>query len=147
MLFGNGRAAFLEFLRNLTPQILLFTIALAMASKLNLTHISFSWEDLWHTLPFILVIFTFLSAAIANITLFIEKAATSVDWVNEKSKELQSGGVRGVSLIMALLKLVAKNNPKFFIEILLTFLVAQVGLVAVLIASIPAAANIIGQMR
>ena len=36
-LLKNGRAAFLDYLRNLTPQVLLFTMADLVSNRLELT--------------------------------------------------------------------------------------------------------------
>lgn len=147
MLFGETRAAFLEFLRNLTPQILLFSIASILASRLDLNRFSFVWADVMNTLPFLSVLFIFFAAAAANTSLFIEKAATSADWAKAKSIELQKEGVKGGKLAVALLKALCKENKTAFVEILLVLAVAQVGLAVVLIMSIPTATELLQQLN
>jgi hypothetical protein len=147
VLFGETRAAFLEFLRNLTPQILLFSIALIMATRLDLRSFSFAPDDVVRALPFSLVMFMFLAAVTANTSLFIEKAATSAKWADAKSIELREQGIRGAELQAKLLKALWKENKKAFAEVLLLLLIVQVGLVAVLLMSIPTAANLLQQIN
>lgn len=67
----EGRPAFLEFLRNLTPQILLLSLALLVGRKLDFS--TFDWSNSTPTLIFFTFLIISLMAAWANATLFIEK--------------------------------------------------------------------------
>lgn len=72
----EGRAAYLEFLRNLTPQILMLTLAFFLGQKIDFTQF-----DLAYTTP-TLIFYSFLLIAIfaayANATLFMEKYSPSL---------------------------------------------------------------------
>ncbi|QDW65655.1 hypothetical protein [Luteimonas granuli] len=69
-ILAEGKGAFLEFLRNLTPQVLLFVFALTAWVKLDFTTIDLSnWAT---TLAFYVCAITLALAVIANMTQFIE---------------------------------------------------------------------------
>lgn len=140
MLLTTGKGAFLEFLRNLTPQILLFSIAIVMASKLDLN--KFDLSNFWGTLPFLMVIGVFLCAAIANMLMFFEKSCESLDWVNDESKRLHIDGIKGWSHIEALAKILIARNKALFLELLIAGLVVQVGFVVVFFTSIQGATSL-----
>ena len=140
MLLTTGKGAFLEFLRNLTPQILLFSIAIVMATKLDLKR--FDLSNTWGTLPFLMVIGVFLCAAIANMLMFFEKSCESLDWVNDESKRLHNDGIKGWMHIKALARLLIARNKALFLELLIAGLVVQVGFAAVFFASIQGATNL-----
>jgi hypothetical protein len=55
--------AFLAFLRNLTPQILLLSVAIIESLELDINKFDFS--NILNTLPFILVMVIFFAAVIA----------------------------------------------------------------------------------
>jgi len=140
MFFGNARAHFLEFLRNLTPQILLFSIAAILGSKLDID--KFDLRNTFGSLPFLVVMSTFFAAAFANITMFIEKSCTSITCIDEEAKRLKADGVKGCCYWKGLFAMVWQNNKIFFVEIVLAFIVVQVGFSVVLVSSMPAAINI-----
>jgi hypothetical protein len=74
-LLGVGRQAFLEFLRNLTPQILLLTLSLALWTQLNFRQFDISnWGS---TLAFYSCVLTWLLAVIANMMQFIENYSST----------------------------------------------------------------------
>lgn len=69
-LLGVGRQAFLEFLRNLTPQALLFTVMLLLWTQLDFTKFDASnWAT---TFAFYCCLATWILAVMANIAQFIE---------------------------------------------------------------------------
>jgi len=67
----EGRSAFLEFLRNLTPQILLLSLTIVVGNKLNPNE--FDLKNWPQTLIFFSFLVMTLLSAIANVTLFIDK--------------------------------------------------------------------------
>ncbi|NYE22992.1 hypothetical protein [Pigmentiphaga litoralis] len=72
MFLGDDRKAFLEYLRNLTPQIFFFSLTIGMGSRLGSTDYQWnsnSWILASSTLAFFGI---FLGSMIANATLFIE---------------------------------------------------------------------------
>ena len=67
---GVGRQAFLEFLRNLTPQALLLAFALTLWIQLDFGHFDLSnWAN---TLTFFLCTATWILAVLANVVQFME---------------------------------------------------------------------------
>lgn len=140
MVFSYARGPFLEFLRNLTPQILLFSIAIVMSTKLDLSRFDFS--NTWNTLPFILVMATFFAAVMANMFMFIEGSCRSISDIDEESKRLHAEGVKGPAHLKKLGAMLFKKNKKLFFEMLVALFIVQVGFLAVFITSIQAATNL-----
>ena len=70
-ILNEGRGAFLEFLRNLTPQILLLSLCFFMGSKLNFSQIDFNNS----TPTFIFFVFLCLAilAGWVNASIFMER--------------------------------------------------------------------------
>ena len=74
-LLGVGRQAFLEFLRNLTPQTLLLTLALVLWTQLDFGKVDISnWAS---TFAFFSCALTWLFAVLANMTQFIESYSSA----------------------------------------------------------------------
>jgi hypothetical protein len=140
MIFGYARGPFLEFLRNLTPQILLFSIAIIMGTKLDL--MKFDLSNTWSTMLFITFMGTFFAAAIANMFMFIEGACRSIEEIDEKSKRLHSDGITGLAYTKELGVQLFKKSKVLFIELAVVMLIVQVGFLAVTISSIQAATNL-----
>lgn len=67
----DGRAAYLEFLRNLTPQILMLSLAFFLGRKIDFTR--FDWAYTTPTFIFYSFLLIAIFAAYANATLFMEK--------------------------------------------------------------------------
>jgi len=67
----EGRGAFLEFLRNLTPQILFLSLGIVVGTKLNPDE--FDLKNWPQTLIFLSFLAMTIFSAIANVTLFIDK--------------------------------------------------------------------------
>ena len=80
-LLGSGRSAFLEFLRNLTPQVLLLALTLVTFSKLDLQRFDPSnWFD---TVVFFSCFATWFLAVVANMLQFVENySATALSPVD-----------------------------------------------------------------
>jgi hypothetical protein len=75
-LLKEGRAAFLEFLRNLTPQILLLSLAFLVGSKLDFTRLDFS--NTTPTVIFFIFVIIALMAGWANVTLLMDRFAPMI---------------------------------------------------------------------
>lgn len=72
-ILDEGRAAFLDFLRNLTPQVLLLSLTFVVGAKLDLG--KFDTSNWAQTLVFLSFLVTAVLAGWANTTLFISKFA------------------------------------------------------------------------
>jgi hypothetical protein len=134
-LLGKARAHYLEFLRNLTPQILLFSFVLISGSKLDFAVIDVTN---WHgTLLFYLLITYFGLAVYANSSLFYEKCfnrnsilARRVSLVI-KRKKYPPHRWAAVQLCE-----VWKRRKVEFIEMLVVFYLLQVALAVVVVIGI-----------
>lgn len=69
-ILGEGRGPFLEFLRNLTPQVLLLAFALSVWVGLDFT--TFDLSNWATTLAFYVCAITFVLAVLANMNQFLE---------------------------------------------------------------------------
>ncbi|WP_167544265.1 hypothetical protein [Duganella sacchari] len=75
----EGRAAYLEFLRNLTPQILMLSLAFFVGRKIDFTQLD--WAYATPTFIFYSFMLIAIFAAYANATLFMEKYSPSLQVV------------------------------------------------------------------
>jgi hypothetical protein len=142
MIFGSGRVAFLEFLRNLSPQIMLLTIALVLSTRLDLTHFVWTSQGLKNGIPFTATLIVFLGALTANATLFFEKAATSSRQM-KKVEKLVRKKFRGrkFALIRALLWAAVKYNRSSLLQAYAAIFVVYIGLTSIFFSAIPAVAS------
>jgi ABC-type multidrug transport system permease subunit len=140
MIFTTGRAAFLEYLRNLTPQILIITAAIIFGSDLDINR--FDLSNTKASLPFVLAMATFFAAAIANMLNFFESSATSLNDVNSVSAKLLRRGFNGWRLARAVTEYIRRRRKILFLEIGIPFVIVQVGFLVVLFSSFVTATNI-----
>lgn len=140
MILTTGKGPFLEFLRNLTPQILLFSVALVLTVKLDLNKVDL--ENWRATLPFLAMISIFVCAAMANVLNFIEASCRSFSPIDEESKRLKKEGITGFRHFNIIWKMLWKKSKWAIVEMLIAIFVVQVGWGAVIVASITSAAKL-----
>ena len=136
------RRSGLEFLRNLTPQILFVTIAVVSAAKLDLNEWDFTLAGILRTAPFAICLAIFFIAAITNIYNFIEEAVDALE-LTPKSKK--SGIVEfGEEKVESRPVVISKSSKvvKFLIFMGVMVLV-EAGLIAPLIMGIRGAVSIL----
>lgn len=136
MFLGDGRKAFLEFLRNLTPQILFLTLSLVVGSKLDLSKFQIDASGFGNALPFAVCLLIFFGAAIANMSMFIESALTSTERLKTETEAIEKKGLKGLVLIWALLCTAWKHNKLAFFQLALSLLIIEFAFVAVFVVSI-----------
>lgn len=139
MFFGDTRQAFLEFLSRLTPQALFLTLAIVFGSKLDLSKFLFTWQGLKNALPMALCITVFMGAALASVTLFIEKSITS-----DPKHDKYAARVRKLSLtkgrrVCVLLRGIWVFNKRMLVQIALVLGVMEVGFLATIVVALQAA--------
>ena len=139
MFTGEGRKAFLEFLRNLTPQVLFLTIALISGSKLDLTKFDFSGSGFWNAFPFAMCLMVFFGAAIANIGLFIENAVTSNPALDREVEEIKSTTISAWKRTWLCLCAAWKHNKPAFVQIILALAICEIAFVVVFVIAIQGA--------
>ena len=140
MILTSGKEHYLGFLRNLTPQILLLSIAIVMATELDINR----WEPSnWRaSLPYLFVITTFVLAAVANIFDFIEKTCTSFASIDTELQAMKKCDATWSKRFKTMLSLLWTKSKFAFIEALIAVAIVQVGFGVVIVGSIPAAATL-----
>lgn len=139
MFTGGSRKEFLEFLRNLTPQILFLTLALILAAKLDLSKLEISTQGVKNAAPFVLCLWIFFGAAIANIGLFIDTAITSNPSLDEQVECINKQDIKPLRKTWNLICAAWKHNKPAFFQILVVMAIAETALVAVFIIAIQGA--------
>ncbi|MBV4458060.1 hypothetical protein KVG96_08885 [Pseudomonas sp. COR58] len=139
MFFGNGRKPLLDFLRNMTPQILFLAIALVAGSKLNLDKFDLSFDGVRRTLPFAMCLFVFFASTLANLTTFLEESLVAVQ-KNGSVRSLELDGVQGVRRIWLLLVDAWSRHKLSVFRMVLVMVVAETAMVAVFLMGIQSAA-------
>jgi uncharacterized membrane protein len=144
MFLGQHRAAFLEFLRNLTPQVLLFTIGLVYLSTLDTTHFVWTGSGLKNAVPLIAIFVVLGGAMMANFSRFLEemtaesaKAKETLQMAREEGKG-RAGVVNNVRLFGRLLWLSARHDGAVF-RWFLAVVVVQVSMIALFVQAYQAA--------
>lgn len=115
LLTANGRKALLEFLRNLTPQVLLLSCALYFYVQWS------AKQDYWSFALFLGLTGLAIMAAFANMDSFLSSAFSQSDWVAQQRGELAEKGL--IRRIWRLMTLIAKHKPVTFIELLVALIV------------------------
>lgn len=100
-LFKEGRAPFLEFLRNLTPQALILSIAMLSGHNLQWSccHVENTWETILSAVFFMI----WVAAVWANSSLFVQRYLISVERIDRVSKRLGQRKVTGFRHLQMLL--------------------------------------------
>lgn len=140
MFLGEGRRAFLEFLRNLTPQILFLTLALIYGSKLDQTRFELSGAGVWTATPFVLCLLVFFGSTIANMGLFVDGAISSTPALDEQVAEIKAKKIPAWMRTWHLICAAWRHNKPAFFQLLLVMAICEIALVAVFIVAIQGAA-------
>lgn len=110
----DARGAYLNFLRNLTPQIFLLSLALILGRKLDFSR--FDINNVPLTFAFFIFLGLFLLSFIANASLFYEEAfAELTAWRKEKHIQLKSENYKGFPYFGAMTLAVWKERRVEFI--------------------------------
>lgn len=126
-LLNEGKESFLEFLRNLGPQIIILVVTIILLAKIEKTTAPGEW---YKQLALLVVLgTTFGLAFLANLNNFIEKFTATVPEfkTHERSGEI---GPRDR------MKLLWSTRKSFFLELVIVMAIIEVSLVAVILSSI-----------
>lgn len=140
-LLNDGRNYYLEFLRNLTPQVMLFTIALLGMHKLDINRIDFG--NFWATAITFFFLGSFILAFYANSTLFYENCFSDLrKWRSDLNKQLTEKNITGYKRLVA--KLQAAWNERFieYLEAFTVLFFFQFAFAAIIVMSVNAAYGI-----
>lgn len=139
MFFGEGRRALLEFLRNLTPQILFMTLAIVLGAKLDMSHFDFSPNGIKNAGPFVMCVIVFMGAAMANTTLFIDSAITSNESLDKAANEIKEMQLKALPRTWHLACAAWKLNKPAFAQLALALIITEAAIVAVFLLAIQGA--------
>lgn len=139
MFTGEARRALLEFLRNLTPQILFLTLALMLGMKLDLTRVNLSGQGVANAAPFVMCLIVFFGATVANVSLFIDTAITSNAALDEQVAAIKKQDLKAWKRTSRLICAAWKHNKPVFFQLFLVLAIAETAMVAVFIAAIQGA--------
>lgn len=73
MFLKAARKPFLDFLRNLGPQVLALAFAVICVQNIDLHRLDLSWPGVKRTTPFLMCMFVFFASVLANSSLFLEE--------------------------------------------------------------------------
>lgn len=137
-----ARTPYLHFLRNLTPQILLASLAWILALKLNFTKIDLAnWVA---TLGFFAFLTLFLFAVHSNISLFMSELFPGLmPWVREREGSLESANVSKLRLPMLLLGAALRERKLEIALAVFAMVMLQFVFAGILVSSIGAALGFI----
>jgi hypothetical protein len=147
MFFGHQRAAFLEFLRNLTPQILFLTVAFVTGSGLNLNVWQIDIQGVKNATPYFLSLAAFIGASVANVTLFIEKALTSSEALDIEIQRIKARQINIWAKLKALLFASWTHNRGVFAQVALTLIVVQAGFLSVAFIAVQSTVSALRGLR
>jgi hypothetical protein len=140
-ILGTGREAFLGFLRNLSPQIFMFSFALVAFNGLEFS--CCEKENFGKTFLFSIFSIIFLFSTWANCTVFLDNFLTSTRKIQRAERLLKIKGISGFNLLVAKIKYSIRNARMVIIESAVIIIFMECSFVAVLLASAAAAANFI----
>jgi hypothetical protein len=123
MFFGKNRTAYLEFLRNLTPQIIFLTATLFFGEKINPDSIQLNWSGIKPLLPCLVCAFVFYSSLIANYTLFLDNVINTNSLLEAEKNKINARYLNKLRTIFELLKASWKLNKQAFLNGLLVFII------------------------
>jgi hypothetical protein len=140
-ILGAGRAAFLEFLRNLTPMVLMATVAVFIGARLDFTRVDLSNWAL--TVAFFVCAATAAFSFLANLWAFLDNAFAPLR-VERAIRLLRYRGHHTSTLLVALPVLTWRARPIILFEAVVVLLIVYA---AVLVATISAVSGATTALR
>lgn len=138
-ILGLGRAAFLEFLRNLTPIILLASIALLTWVQLDFSRIDLSNWLL--TAAFYVCSLTAALSMYANVSAFMDNGFISPLDLTRARQRLRLRGHSDIKVLSGMVALTWRVKRTIFLEALFGLLVIYAGLFVAVMSAVNAAAT------
>ena len=127
-ILGPGRPAFLEFLRNLTPMVLLASIAFVTWAQLDFRRVDL---DNWKTTMVFWICFTTAALSIAaNMIGFLEKAVAFPLGLERGIRRLRLRGHADALLVVALFKMALRAKPAVVAEAVIAIVVIYGAMIA-----------------
>lgn len=141
-----GRKAYLEFLRNLTPQILLLGFAIHVGKQLDFTSIDFSnWLQ---TLIFWVLFISFGFAFFINYFSLLSECFPDIDRLfKRQANRNQDNRLITIRSNAALFRSIFKNRPLVLIEIVFLTIFVNIVAAVILISGVRYAASLMTSMQ
>ena len=141
-LLNNGREHYLNYLRNLTPQILIFSIVILAGRKLDFTR--FDFNNFEATLLFFILLGSFMLAVYANSTIFYEHCFSELkEWIAELDASLKAQNITRFQRFLLKIKAVWHERLLELSEVIILLWFPPITLAVVIGMSIPSALNIL----
>lgn len=136
-ILGAGRSAFLEFLRNLTPAVLLASLALLYWVRLDFRRVDLSnWVP---TVAFFGCALTAALAFYANVSAFLEHAFAPAPGVDRALRLLRRRGHPPRRMLLALMVLTWRQQRIVVLEVIVVLLVVYAAWLSAALAAMNAA--------
>lgn len=139
LLSENGRRHLLEFLRNLTPQVLLLSTAIVLFVLWKR-----SQHGAWYFTLFVGTALLFLLAARANIENFLDNSFSSAADIAAERDRLKGQEVHGAKRIRDILRYIWREKRKTFFEMALVLAIIYGAMISILITAAVTASRAIG---
>lgn len=131
MFTEQSQRALLEFLRNLTPQILFLTLAIVFFTDLDVTHFEWTLDGLHNAAPSALCLVVFFVAMVASMNAFLQQFIVSSPEMDEAAVQIRQRGLGAWRTTWLLLKAAFKHNKTALFEAVLALTVCLGAFVAV----------------
>ncbi|WP_411835607.1 hypothetical protein ACLBNB_19235 [Pseudomonas chlororaphis subsp. aurantiaca] len=142
----EGRATYLEFLRNLTPQILLFAFIVIVGDKISRGLSSLSFGVFVNGFMLLCFFLMWGWAFFANASLLYDKALSSCPDVEEYKNSLKGRGVKNYKAAWGTFIYTCKRHPLLVVEILMIIFVIYVGAILGMMSGVITAVGFVKNM-
>ncbi len=128
--------AYLEFLNNLPIQALFLGFAIVFGSRLDTSHIEWTMQGIKNAMPMLLFLAIFISAAVVNMSEFMENAVTKSPTRVRFQRLLRRKKVKVFAAFWKLLSVSCKRERKQISILAFVMLIIQVGFTAVVLSAV-----------
>ena len=139
LLSKDGSRHLMEFLRNLTPQVLLLSSALVIFVLWRKHPATY-----WYLILFIGVSVMCIVAALANSGNFLDNAVSHAAAIAEERDRLKAESVNGFARLRRILAYIWREERGAFLEAVIAILFIYIALVVILVASVTSAIRALG---
>lgn len=137
LIFKEGQRPLLEFLRNLTPQVLLGTTALLLWAHLDFSRIDLSnWLS---TVAFYSSAALFCLAFLANMNQFLDAMLDNLGVYARYARRLRARGISPRRATHLTFRAMFLHRPTLLADFIGTVVIVNVGLLAITFAALNAA--------
>ncbi|QNP59498.1 hypothetical protein [Paenacidovorax monticola] len=136
LILKEGQRPLLEFLRNLTPQVLLATTALLLWVRLDFRRIDLS--NLPSTVAFFFCVGLFCLAFLANLNQFVDALLDNLGVYARFARRERMRGLDPRNAVFRTFRAMFRHRPTLLLDFLGTVIVANIGLLTVTVSALNA---------